>query len=115
MSIKKTKRNVQTPSVVQEEPSVELPYRDAEEQPFPSIASLLSEMDAEWDPLSDGGQSTIPYDCYGLSDEILAEYLPPDCPGWGRYDTDNIVCALCPYNVGCMIAEDESTKPSREQ
>ena len=101
------------PNVVNEESSVELPRLDEGDQPFPSIADLLLEMDKDWDALSDWKPPMIS-DSYGLADEISAELLPQDCTGWGRYDTNSIVCALCDYNVDCMTAGDER-QPSRDQ
>jgi hypothetical protein len=114
MSAKKIYRKKQTPHGVNEESLVELPELDAEDQPLPSIASLSSEMDEDWDALSDWGSSPTPF-TYALSDEIRPEYLPPDCPGWGRYDIDSIVCGLCRCNVDCMTAAEERTEPSRDQ
>jgi len=114
MSVKKPKRHVQTPHVVNEESLVELPELDAEDEAIPSIASLLSEMDDDGDPLSDWRPSPTAYD-YPSSDEIRPEYLPRDCPGWGQYDSDSIVCALCLLNLDCMTAAEERTEPSRDQ
>lgn len=34
------------------------------------------------------------------------ENRPEGCPGWGTYSTDQVVCALCEYNLECMTVKE---------
>ena len=92
MSVRKPNLNKRTPTVVNEASSVALPHRDAEDQPCPSLASPLLEMDDNWDALRDWGPSPTADD-YALCDEIRPEYLPEIVQA-GDSLTSTAVCAV---------------------
>ena len=115
MSAKKQKRNTQTPVAVNEAASAALPNLSGEKEPFlRCMESTLRTMRDDLDTLRDYIGHALAV-LGGFPAYVREEYLPTDCPGWGRYTTDLHMCALCDYNLDCMTAGDEREKPSREK
>lgn len=115
MSVKKLRRNVQTPVAVNEAASAALPNLAGEKEQFlRRMESTLRMMRDDLDTLRDHVGHALAV-LRGFPAYVREQDLPKDCPGWGLYDIFSNVCALCDYNLDCMTAGDEREKPSREK
>jgi hypothetical protein len=105
MSVKRQKRNAQTPVAVNEEASAALQQLRTEQEQF------LRRMDNTFD--LDGLRHRVGNALAvlrGFPEYVREEDLPEDCPGWGRYTINISPCGLCQWNLACMTAEEERTE-----
>jgi len=115
MSVKKQRRNAQTPVAVNEEASTALQERCTEQaQSLQHMERALRRIGDELDALRARVRQALSLG-RKLPDDLRMEDLPDGCPGWGNYSTDLMTCGLCRWNLACMTAEDERNEPSRDQ
>ena len=115
MSVKKQRRNAQTPVAVNEEASAAMQQRSPEPQlSLQQMESTLRWMNEELDRLR-GVIRLVLTLARGVPEEIRAEGLPEGCPGWGHYSMELTTCALCRWGFHCFSVAHARTEPSRDQ